>query len=129
MIWSEIHVDRPLSPLDVSELLARVFGVEASRVAVVEDMEDLPEPGTKAVVGERTDRDGDFPLTLTIYTFMEDVPPVAEAAQLMSGFVEARVLVSDESLDPYTWWLVSSGHVEQATVDPDALDEGKIVLT
>jgi hypothetical protein len=125
----DIHIARHLSREQALDCIAHVFGVARDEVIILQDYEQIiPLPPGRIVCGTRQ-RTGEFPTTLEIFVGeqVEQALPEHEVASRIARFLPADCLISDDSLNPFSWTLVSAdGKVQQVFVDTDALDRDEL---
>lgn len=132
MIATDLLLNRRLAPAEVARGIAVALAVPAAAVRVVDDVTELLEQewqeGTRVIV-ERTLRDGDYPLQLSITprgaTATEAPLP---AVQRLCQEWHCECLLPDETLAPSGWLRVTADTAQPAHLDPDALDREEYVL-
>ncbi|HEX5164823.1 MAG TPA: hypothetical protein VFV93_05460 [Thermomicrobiales bacterium] len=138
MIWQDFLITRDVPEQEIAAALATVFNVAQDRVLVVEDLMTYPGVLTDeiGIRCERQSATGDFVLSLTIYLLNKDFEQFVEAHDdidligRMCRIWDCAALVSDDSLNPYSWLLVRGpDDVQPAHVDAESLDDDIWVLT
>ena len=138
MLWEDLVLDRSIPDRPLQEALAATFGVAPEVVRVVESLDDADagESTKLAVLVERTLLAGEFPLQASIYLRDAELElrlsAPAERVARVKQFCEllhCSALMSDESLDPYSWLRVgASGVVEMVTLDAGRLDQDEFAV-
>src|SRR5688572_15116065 len=114
MIWQEILITRDVSEQEIAAALASVFNFPQHRVLVVADLGTYAGTLTDDI-GIRCERRpvaGDFVLHLSIYLRDADFEQFVEAHEdvvlvgRMCRIWDCAALVSDDSVNPYSWLLV-----------------------
>jgi len=133
MIWEDILISREVAEPDIAAALASVFGIDADRVLVIDDLGTYDGDVTDGIgiLCERRPVAGDFVLSLTIFLRDDVLEAFAEAHEVgvlvgrMCLIWDCAALVSDDSLNPYSWLLVRGPddiqpvHVNAETLDDD----------
>ncbi|MCB1057803.1 MAG: hypothetical protein KDD11_20065 [Acidobacteria bacterium] len=123
MIWGDLVLDRVDSKEALRIALSHAFGINSTDVWVVDDVAEIPSPGTALVVCQQSQRGGEFPWRLSVYTFSNDLTSShIEIAQGLARELGARCLLPDPSRDPYTMLLVTESETKSVDVDVDKLD-------
>jgi hypothetical protein len=135
MIWEDILITRDVPERDVAATMASVFGIESDRVLVIDDLmtfegDIIDEIG---ILCERRPAAGDFVLSLTIYLRDDALEAFAEAHEVgiligrMCQIWDCAALVSDDSVNPYSWLLVRGpDDIQPVHVDAEALDDDDV---
>jgi len=128
MMWEDVVLERLVSVRDLIIALESAFSVAEGEVAVIESVEDLigMNPVTH-VVFETWTVQGEFAMVVSIMwsgrQMYKEVPDVITTVKKLCKILTMKALVSDESINPYTNYLISdSGLVELIGLDPVALD-------
>ena len=128
----DILIDRRVEANEVQACLAKVFGLDVGRVAVIDDIANYPDRSIADLVCTRSVLEGDFVCLLS----MDSRPKVLEfesmvdLVQAISGTLAAKCLVpDDETLNPYAMWLMEPGCSPTRTfLNVDALEREIYVL-
>jgi hypothetical protein len=104
--------------------LATALGVDEFDVWIVEEI-DESTPRSPVLVTARELAAG-FRLLVSIYVQSNVLE--TRLASSVSRAVGARVLISDDDIDPYSWLLVDRGDVTRVWLDVGALDGGEYVI-
>ncbi len=127
----EIHLDQPVERGAVPSLLAKIFGIAPSEVAVAAEAAQLPlEPRRLSCI--HRERRGDFPLSLELILDRTLAARCTEldVARWLVDELDCRCIVSDDSLNPFTWLMVEPGGLMfRVAVEPDALDRNELRVT
>ena len=132
MIWEDILITRDVAELDVAAAMATVFGIESDRVLVIDDPMTFEGEITDdiGILCERRPAAGDLVLFLTIYLRDDALETFAEAHEVgvlvgrMCQIWDCAALVSDDSVNPYSWLLVRGpDDIQPVRVDPETLDD------
>ena len=132
MIWQDILITRDVSERDVATALATVFGIRQEQVLVITDLVTFTGEVTDdfLILCERRPTTGDFVLYLSIYLrddplerFVElndDGTLIGRLCQIWS----CSALMSDDSIDPYSWLLVRGpDDIQPVQIDSEILDD------
>ena len=138
MLWEDLVLDRSIPDRPLQQALGATFGVAPEAVRVVEPMDyaNAGEDASLAVLVVRTPLAGEFPLQAGVYLRDEEVEtrlgaPAERLARVkhLCELLHCTALMSDESLDPYSWLRVgASGAVESVTLDADRLDREEFAV-
>jgi hypothetical protein len=128
---TDIVLETP-KPLDcIRAAVAAALGVPDSRVAVIEDIANYPEPDSADAVGVVSSVEGDFAQLLSVQLQPMTVPydtPLGPPQRIVD-LLETRALVPIDEDNPYTMWLLAPvSPPRSASLDTDALDEERYVL-
>lgn len=132
MIWEDILITRSVSEREIAAALAAVFNIEQDRVMAIPgifnyDGEVADEIG---ILCEHRPVTGDFVLHLSIYLRDDALECFAEAHEVgvlvgqMCRIWSCAALVSDDSIDPYSWLLVRGpDDIQPVQIDSEILDD------
>jgi hypothetical protein len=132
MIWEDILITRDVAEREVATAMATVFGIESKRVLVIDDLVTFEGEVTDdiGILCERRSAAGDFVLSLTIYLRDDVLEAYAEAHDVgvlvgrMCQIWDCAALVSDDSIDPYSWLLVRGpDDIQPVQIDSAILDD------
>ena len=126
MFWEDLLVDRHPTDDEIGTALAAAFAIPREDVAVVDGpIEDAVDANAR-ILGERFVMAGDFPTRLSVYVrdaTLERFDRMATVRRLCAE-LDAKCLVSDESVNPYTMILLTASGTEQAVaLDPERVDD------
>lgn len=122
----EINLSVSAEPASVKPALAAALEVPADALAVAASWHELGGSAGLACCVQR--RGGDFPTSLEIRV-VERGPDPKSLAKALANILGCECLISDDSVNPFTWVLVSrDGAMTSVAVDPDALDSDELVL-
>lgn len=127
MIWSDLHVERPLSEAELRAWIRSVFAID-DRLVAVEKQYDYPsDPALLAshVFVAWDQFTGQYPFRVTVAVKEPSLEHVDEVAAIdaLARQTGARLIVFDDSPEPDHVLLVEpDGTRRGAYVDPDALD-------
>lgn len=135
MSVTELLVERPPTEAALVTACAALLAIPAAAITVVSDIAAWPaSPGTRLVC-ELAPVRGDFATKLGLYP-----RDAGLAAVTAPGFVErlaerlaerlgCACLASDDSPNPYSWWLIrGEGRRERVFLDGARLDQDEYVL-
>lgn len=126
MYWEDLLLDRMLSVGEISRWLSEVFGVPRKEIVVASSETQVPLPPATAVLAEFSSAEGEFPFHLQIFTRRNGLEPKDSAAAIenLSRVLGVRVLMSDDTANPYRMILVRpDGDKAAVHLDADALDD------
>ena len=141
MMWEDLILDRDVPTQALRRALAAALGIPEPSVQVVADVADTTPAGDGAtrLLVERTARDGDFPLQLSLYVrdaaLAQSVAAPAERlarVQRLCQLLGCTSLLADDSLNPFSWLSIApSGAVDVVALDPDRFDrdEFKVIAS
>jgi hypothetical protein len=118
---AEVHLDSTPPPAQLRDALGFAARVRPDRLVFVL-LDELPGPPLRPgeILVMVTERDGEFTLSLGLSSTQQEITVAARLARSLG----CRALVSDRSLNPYTWTLITrEGSILQAHVDVDVLNE------
>lgn len=111
MPWDDYLVDRCIDDDTLAALLAEFLQLDHKQIAIVPDIAAATLSDTIQLVCERRSVQGDFVLNLSIYARTPDIQ-AANGEQFVAALCDAtgcRCLVSDDSLNPFSYILMQSG--------------------
>lgn len=123
----DIFVSRVLMKKEIRMALAVILDIKQGNIVIVKNISEREDVNDDTEIFCQTFLCGDdhFPLRIDIYVHNQQI-----AARNLSIFkkfsdiVRADVLVSDETLDPVSFWLIHYGNGIERTIVSDAiLDE------
>jgi hypothetical protein len=130
----ELQIDRPISSDQIHKAISYAFNISNDLIVYVEDW-DAAESLEGEVYFTLDIRKGDFPSYLCIYFHGEatrqDFPPELEVAKAITMRLSCKCLISDGSVNPYTWLLVDEAcEVCSVSVDADVFgNRGEFYIT
>lgn len=136
MVWQDLLLDRWIDGPLVTRALATAFQLDLGRVRVVDEITPTPDLDGLAVLVERTRRQGDFPLQLSVYVRDENVwqrvRSFDETVRLVGSLcrlIDSACLITGGAEDPDLDVLVRpSGEILHVTLDEDLLDQDEFVV-
>ena len=132
MIWQDILITRDVLERDIATALATVFNVHQNRVLVVANMITYDGVVTNDIfiICERRRVTGDFVLQLSIYLRDEAIGRFVESRDdgvligKLCDIWACAALMSDDSIDPYSWLLVRGPNdIQPVQIDSEILDD------
>jgi hypothetical protein len=139
MLCEDLLLDRDVSTKALRRALAAMLSIPELSVQIVADVANatVADHGATRVLVERTSREGEFPLQLSLYlrdaALADSLATPAERlarVQRLSQLLGCSVLLSDDSLNPFSWLRIApSGVVDAVALDPDRLDSDEFVVT
>jgi hypothetical protein len=128
MIWKDVAFGRMVEPIDLQLALANVFGVDASSVFVIDDVESFPDD--YGVVALLACKDGQFPMIASIFlagfeeASCESDDQDSVRLTSLSKQLQARLLTDSVSSSPYVFRQFNpDGSASVVSVDPAGLDD------
>ncbi|XXT15155.1 hypothetical protein WME94_33385 [Sorangium sp. So ce429] len=124
MIWQDMLLEDRFSELDLSSALAVAFELPSGDVSVVYSLEQLPS-GVSVAAHVVELHGGGFRTLLSIYVSKAKASsnPV-DVARSVCVCLNTRVLISDQSANPYTMLLIgASSEPVRVALDVQALDD------
>lgn len=128
MVWQDLLLDRWIDEPALGRALATVFDVEQQRVLVVDDIADptLAVAGAK-VLAERTRRQGQFPLQLSVYVRdeaewrrIEEFDETVRLVRELCALLRSSCLITGGAQDPEEDFLIRpNGDVLRVTLDDE----------
>lgn len=118
---NSMYIKKVICDHELNECFKSIFHTENVTFSnYLESIENWNENGIYIV---RYEIEGDFPLCLDIYpeTNKDDKSLALE----VSSYLKTEILVSDDSLNPYSWLLCADNKTRKVFVDEKFLD-GKI---
>jgi hypothetical protein len=107
---TDVLVDRKLTSDEIVSVLRQVFGLSSSEVLVVDEMPEEPIGNNVGLICERREVNGEFCLILSLYV-QDGKFSHCNEADTIGRFCEishCRCLISDNSINPYSFFLVQS---------------------
>ncbi|NES18239.1 MAG: hypothetical protein F6K41_04740 [Symploca sp. SIO3E6] len=127
MIW-EMLIDRHLTANEVVTTVSKLLLIPVADILVIDDITSVRVDLKTKVVCENTAIGGDFPMMLSIYLRdpnLGELDIKASTGQF-SGMLRCKCLISDESVNPYSWLLIQgTTDCQIVYLDPDKLDENE----
>jgi hypothetical protein len=132
MIWQDILITRDVSEREIAAALAIVFSFPEDRMLVVADLITYEGAVTDdiGIVCERRPAAGDFVLHLSIALRDDDFEEFVRAHDdldligRLCQIWDCAALVSDDSVNPYSWLLVRGpDDIQPVHVDAESLDD------
>lgn len=132
MIWEDILITRDVPEREIAAALATVFGIPEDRVLVIADLGTYTGKVTDdiGIVCDRRPVAGDFVLHLSISLRDDEFEQFVEAHEVgvlvgrMCRIWSCAALVSDDSVNPYSWLLVRGpDDIQPVHVDAETLDD------
>ena len=110
MDWPDCIVDRALTDQEIAFALSGFLSLPRSAILIVEELAGAELSADVAVVCERFRTAGDFVSHLSFYPQNEQLAAHGgdEFIDFLCRTCQCRCLVSDSSLDPYSWILVDA---------------------
>lgn len=118
---NNMYLKEIISTIDLAECFKSIF--PAKNVMFSNKLEDIENWNKDGLYIVKNKIYGDFPLYLEIYP--ESNESDVSLALKISSFLQIDILVSDDSLNPYSWLLCSNNEVENVFVDTNFLDENE----
>ena len=104
------------------KLLKKYFRLGDVKIACFHSVDEFNDRGTSGGANIIfTPLTGDFKLWVDLYGFPETTDD--ELAQFIAKLTGAAVLITDDSINPYQWILVSPSGKRLVHVNPAALDD------
>jgi hypothetical protein len=120
--WTEAHT--------LEEALAFAFDAQPREVQLDADLGQPTRDG-KWLRCTCTRRGGKFPLTVSVYPQGQanrPLPLEAVVAERLHARLRVRVLISDDTPNPYRWLLVDAAGVRSVYVEEEALNRDEFVI-
>jgi hypothetical protein len=120
----DLHLEGEPAHAEIRRALARAFGLDDERIVLVSEVCDMPAPSPSIVACVVRSRGGQFRVSLEIYPGEPTAVPEAEFASRVCRELGCRCLISDDSLNPYRWLLVTAeAEPQPVQVSPLHLDD------
>lgn len=122
----EILIDKNLELKAVQEVLSTTFGIPNRQVEVVTDVGLLPDTRGADVACVLYRRKGEFPVHLVVHVADPALAASLDECGVARGLasrLDARCLITDERVDPYTMTLVTGTSIQEVNLDAARLDD------
>jgi hypothetical protein len=134
MIWEAFLTDLMITDGSIRSAVADLFEIDFHSILIIEDICDPTIPIDRAVLIERYNIGGDFPLVLIFY--IEEKLLFNCQSNVLSGIMflchklRCQALIGDLDINPYSWYLVSVDQsIRRVYVDADKLDnQGQFLI-
>lgn len=127
----DVVVEDDRDDSSVRRAIGSALGVPESRVVVIADVSQYPNPESADVVVVTSLAGGQFAKVLSIQTSRRSLPyenPL-DPMQRLCDELGTRCLVPDDSANPYSMWLVTRDEAPQRVgLAADELDEDRYVI-
>ncbi|HYI16409.1 MAG TPA: hypothetical protein VEX37_13520 [Thermomicrobiales bacterium] len=132
MIWEDILITRSVSEREIATAMAAVFNIDQNRVMAIPGIPDYDGevPDEIGILCEHRPVTGDFVLHLSIYLRDDALERYAEAHEIgilvgqLCQIWSSAALMSDDSIDPYSWLLVRGpDDIQSVQIDSEILDD------
>jgi hypothetical protein len=132
LIWEEVLVDRRLNNSEIVEAISSILGIDTHEITTF-NFDEWPYkelPNSIRLICETTPYDhGEFPMRVSFY--LRDTSINTNRRKAMGQFCESlccRGLISDDSIDQYSWILVHGPNsCERVLVDDFGTDGIQII--
>lgn len=122
MIWQDLLLEQKISWPLLRTALANALAARAELVSVVSSVEN--DTSNSPIVAEVGEAQGQFRMRLSLYLRDYPVPPMSEAMSKLASLLDTRILVSDDSPNPYSMILIAAGCApRKVALDVDRLDQ------
>lgn len=123
----DIFVSKVLTKKEIRMALEVILDIKQGNIVIVKNISEREDVNDDTEIFCQTFLCGDdhFPLRIDIYVYKQQIA-VSDLSTFkkFSDIVKADVLVSDETLDPVSFWLIHYGNGTERTIIPDSiLDE------
>jgi len=123
----DIFVSRVLTKREIRMALAVILGIKQGNIVIVKSISEREDVNDATEILCQTFLCGDehFPLRIDIYVHKQQIAASnLSIFKKLSDIVRADVLVSDETPDPVSFWLIHYGNGTERTIVSDSiLDE------
>ncbi|MGA1839284.1 MAG: hypothetical protein ACMUIU_01555 [bacterium] len=131
MIWEEVLVDHSLTFNEIADTLSKLFSVSPANILVIDDIAKVSVNKHVRILCERMQIKGDFSIRLSIYLRDPDLEQL-ESKVIIGQFCDilhCKCLMSDESLNPFSWLLVQgSSNIQAVFLNPDKFEKEEYVI-
>lgn len=121
----DLHLEGEPSRASIRRALAEAFGLDEEGIILVAEVCELPVPSASTVACVVRGRGGQFRVSLEIYPGGPTELAEPEFARRVCRQLGCRCLISDDSINPYRWLLVTGTaepqpvHVSARSLDCD----------
>ena len=125
MAWPDCLVDRALTDQELASALGAFLSVQRSTILVVDDLASAALSPHINVICERSYTGGDFIMLLAFYPQNDKIEAGdgAEFIEFLCKTCKCRCLMSDDSLNPYSWILLDGTNRRRGVfLDVDRMD-------
>ena len=125
MIW-EMLIDRHLTANEIVTTVSELLLISLADILIVDDITSVKVSPKTRVVCENTAIGGDFSMLLSIYLRDPNLGELDIKALTgqFSNMLRCKCLISDESVNPYSWLLIQgTTDCQIVYLDSDKLDE------
>ncbi|NER46418.1 MAG: hypothetical protein F6J92_06935 [Symploca sp. SIO1A3] len=125
MIW-EVLIDRHLTANEIVTTVSELLLISLADILIVDDITSVKVNPKTRVVCENTAIRGDFSMLLSIYLRDPNLGELDIKALTgqFSNMLRCKCLISDESVNPYSWLLIQgTTDCQIVYLDSDKLDE------
>lgn len=127
MSTSEINIEKKIDEEDVINFISTAFNISRNKILIEPEMtgeEDIEAIDVLCIMEKRS---GEFPVYLEIYNYRDHKEGYSienDVAKKASQFFKCKVIIIEESDNPYIWLLIDEmGFEKKISVDPDKLDD------
>ena len=132
MNWEGFGTARPVSDGELRQIIARIFGVDPTMIAIIGKLEELLElhPDQVRAGVQRRALYGEFRLWVEIWIHDHHAQKnEMETMQKLARAWDTALLVSDDSPAPSSWLRVwPDGRIEPVVIDIEAFDDRNEVV-
>ncbi|MDQ3252991.1 MAG: hypothetical protein M3R15_03635 [Acidobacteriota bacterium] len=132
MFAGDVFIDRKLTSDEIANAMSKLLSISPAEVLVVDDITKLESRLGEDihVLCEQVPMKGDFSVRIANYLrdaglekFVEQIGNEALTGQFCDE-LDCRCLISDDSVNPYSWLLVQgTGDVQSVSIDAHRSDE------
>ena len=122
MMWQDLLLEREVSWPNLRSALAKALGTRAELISIVKTVAN--DVSNSPVMAEVSEVSGDFKTRISLYLRNYPDLSVHEAVSNLASSLDMRLLVSDDSPNPYTMMLYEAGQApRKVALDVDCLDQ------
>ena len=118
---NEIFIPHSLDKSEAKKVLSKVLGLSVSDLCVTNDIEQVSEDLECKVLIVLNSLQGEFKQSIELFR-LEGFTDLY-IAKGVSEYYKCPVLLSDDSVDPFSWWLWTGTQLVIVNIDPDFEDE------
>lgn len=122
MMWQDLLLEREVSGPRLQAAIANALATRAELVSIVSSIEN--DTSHSPIVAEVGEAHGEFRTRLSLYLRDCPVPPTYETVSKLASLLDMRILISDETPNPYTMILFEADNApRKVALDVDSLDQ------
>lgn len=130
-LGGDILAERRLTEYELTAALSSLLSLSPEKIVTYNNWEELPEKPDQNKVYCRYWhlQEGEFRTVIDLPDSLLHSLPRNPTASRFAELLGCRLLVCDESVNPYSFLLYGSkGDYESVSVDPEAMDRDKFVI-